>query len=373
MIQHKRWKQIILAAAATALLGTAAACGGERADDRQVIDSNGKQITVMEGKTPAGQDVIVESIQELRGLQGMDWVNGETILAVRPNLSRQAQVIEGKERYPINLLTRSLTDGSEEVLLSADEDQYAGMLSPDKKALFYKRIEESVGYGYMLDMETREAAPVLDRQTPDELIRDYEGEWFDSEHVVFPTMSGEIYAVDTKGNGELLAETDDLALYNVHKVGDRLYYIGAGDKLYLQEGDEPARVLLEQVNWVIPSPDQQSLALVRRTREGEMTLYLADLDGKERLTLSKGMQIFGTAWSRDGTRLAYNIMSADKGASGLFVADAVTGKVTQVAVDIESLANPLQWSPSGEQLMAATSIMTADGNERVTYIITLRQ
>ena len=366
-------KKMMIGSAIVILVISSTGCGVQPQTDRQVIDGNNKQITVLDGPVPGtDQTVAVEQLQKVPGIRGMDWLDGDTILATKANTERMPQVIEGKERYPVNLVSYTLTDGSETVLQPADEDQHAGMLSPDKRFLFYKVMEESIGFGYLRHMETGDILPVTERQTPDELIEGYEGEWLDSEHVLFPTMSGKIYTADIEGHTEMLADTGDLTVHDVHKIGDRLYYIGSGQQLYIQEGEEPARLLMEQVIWVIPSPDHQSLAMVRRTREGEMTLYLTDLDGKDKAVLSKGMQIFGTAWSRDGTRLAYNLINAENGTSGLYVADAVTGNVTQVTVDLEDISNQLQWSPSGEYLMAATMIREADGYNPVTYIIKLR-
>ncbi|MFS0727133.1 TolB family protein [Paenibacillus sp. 1P07SE] len=363
---------IILAVLSTALVLATAGCGAERQADRQVIERQDKQITVLEQPAPGTKgEVVVERLLEVPDVRGMDWLDEETILASKANTDRTPLVLEGNTRYPVNLILHDLTDQEQTVLLPSDRDQDAGMLSPDKKHLFFKLMEESLGFGYLRNMETGKVLPVTESQGPDDLILGYEGNWIDSEHVLFPTMSGKIYLADVYGQTEVAADTEDLTVSDVHLFGDRLYYI-RGQQLYVQEGDEAPQLLDDQAIWVIPSPDQQSLALVNRTREREMQLSITDLEGREKFGLSKAVQIFGAAWSRDGTRLAYNLINPDKGTSGLFVADVVTGKVTQVTIELESLSNRLQWSPSGDQLMAAAFVRKGNSNEPVTYIITLR-
>ncbi|GGF96476.1 TolB family protein [Paenibacillus abyssi] len=365
-------KRMVLACAAACLMAAAAAgCSQPQAEERQVIEKPGKEITVIDNKEQQRSDeVVVDHINEIEGVSGMDWISEEEIIISKDNFDMDPLNVEGQEMYPKNLYVHHLGGEGESTgpLQAARINQGFAMLSPDKKFLFYKESIEETAYGMIMNMATKESVKLSDDPIPV-----YEGEWMDSENVIFSTVDGKLYTANITGDTELAADTGDYA-FDAQKVGNRIYYIGSGNVLYMIEGQsEEPRKLMDEVVWIIPSPDSQQLALVKRTSETEMTLLITDLDGKEKTTLTMSTtQIFGTSWSPDGTRLVYNAISETGGDKGVFVADAVTGKITQIAVDMEYAANTLRWSPSGKQIMTTSTKIVDNAYQFVTHIITLK-
>ncbi len=58
--------------------------------------------------------------------------------------------------------------------------------------------------------------------------------------------------------------------------------------------------------------------------------------------------------------------------AGLFVVDAKSSKIVQLAVDIQYISDSVKWSPSGKRLLAS-NIITQNNKTTVTsYIIDLK-
>jgi TolB protein len=137
-------------------------------------------------------------------------------------------------------------------------------------------------------------------------------------------------------------------------------------------GGRDTKKLGEKVLWLITSPDMTKFAMVKRTAETEMTLYITDLEGNELKTLSKATQIYGTNWSTDGSKLAFSTMDMNNTAGGIFVADAESGEIVQIATDFENVADPLRWSPSGKQISVTNIIVEELGYKLITSILLLK-
>ncbi|MBD2845652.1 PD40 domain-containing protein [Paenibacillus sp. IB182496] len=367
---HQPTKRTALALMAACLL--AAGCGQSNANEgREVIEKPDKEITVLENGAQAQDSAAqVQTIDELEALRGFDWLNEEEIIVSQPNEEAEPITVEGEARYPNHLYAYNLTTDELEPLQESDEEQNFALLSPDRKHLFYKVMEEASGFPHMLDLESGESIRLMEDQ-----LFAYEGDWADNTHVVFGTVTGQIVSADVEGNVEVLAEAGGV-VSDVHRIDDRLYYQNGGVLYMLELADDgtagEARELMEGVDWVVPSPDGQQLAIVRQSGEAERTLMLTDLEGNEKTSLATSTQIFGTSWAPDGTRLVYNAVSESGGDKGVFIADAVTGQTTQIAVDMEYAADKIRWSPSGARLLTAQSVETDEGYTFKTYVITLQ-
>ncbi|MBW7474367.1 hypothetical protein K0T92_06390 [Paenibacillus oenotherae] len=366
------------AAAGIVCLLVVAGCGSSELNEetvnstsRQVIEKPDKTITIIDSEPVAASEVEVVKIDKLEGVRGMDWLGEDKLIIDKLNKNMEPVTIEGEQRYPHNLYIRDSNAGqaSDEALQEESHDQGFGMLSPDKKYLFYKKHEENTARGFIMDLATRKSAPMGDL-----LMGASDGEWRDNESVIFPSFSGNIYSSDVNGNVQLLAKTKKSINYNVKQVGTKVYYISTNNQLTVYDTATKETTTLDKgVTWFIPSPDGQQYALVKRVTETEMELKLLDAELKPKQTIAKSTQVYGTSWSPDGSKLAYNAISEDGGVKGIFVADAVSGKTTQISVDVQYASDELRWSPSGKKLMTSTSVMQENSSYSfVTYLISLK-
>lgn len=371
--------QKITAAAAAGIvcLMVVTACGstGSTANNannnRQVIEKQDKTITVIDTEpAAAASEVEVVKIDELKGIRGMDWLGEDKLIIDKINKNMKPVTIEGEERYPHNLYIRDLSSGEEkdEALLEESHDQGFGLLSPDKKHLFFKKHEENTARGFIMNVATRETAPIGDH-----IMLTSDGEWRDNVSVIFPAITGNIYSSDVAGDAQLLAKTKKSINYNVKQVGTKVYYISTNNQLTVYDTETKDTKMLDKgVIWFIPSPNGQQYAVVKRTSETEMELSLLDAEMKPKQSIAKSTQVYGTSWSPDGSKLAYNVISEAGGVKGIYVADTVSGKTTPISVDVQYASDELRWSPSGKKLLTSTSVIEENGYSFVTYLISFK-
>lgn len=349
-------------------LVTLSACGADVSEGHRVIEKSGQKITVMDNTTDSVYTKLkLKSIDKMEGVRGMDWV-GENIIAVdKENRNLPPETIEGQERYPHNLYIHDLESGQEEPLKEGNESLGAGIVSPDGKHLFYKEVHEATGIGYIMNMETREAVPVSQAE-----FMATEGEWADNEHVIYPDMKGDIIRTDLQGKSELLLSPGAGFLHNVVQSGSVIYYIARDDSelTAYDTGTKQSRVIKKNVDWAVPSPDGSLLALVIREGPGEVKLVVTDPAGNEQSTLDTGMQIFGSSWSPDGSKIAYNVSAEGGSANRLFITEVDTGEQTPISDDMQA-SDKLRWSPSGKKLLASTSVLKDNKIQFTTYVISL--
>ncbi|BBH21722.1 hypothetical protein Back11_30670 [Paenibacillus baekrokdamisoli] len=344
--------------------------GGE-GSGREVIEKPQKTITIVDTEPAAAHtEIEVVKIDELNGIRGLDWLGEDKLIIDKENKKMEPTTIEGRERYPHNLYIRDLSKGEskDEALKEGTDNQGAAVLSPDKKYMFYKVTEETTGTGYIMDLGTRKTV-----KTGSEQMSTQEGSWNGNEQLVFPVMTGRILSSNLNGEMNVITITKNPLLYNVVQRGANLYYIGINNNLFLFSTVTKETTLLDRnVIWLIPSPDGKQLALVKRTSDTEMELTITDSSLHKKVALAKSTQVFGTSWSPDGTKLAYSESSETGGVKGVFVADVVSGKSTQIAVDVQSIADPLVWSPSGHKIITTTAVLQDNKYVFITYIITLK-
>lgn len=371
---HK--KMTAAAAAGIVCMMVIAGCGsgdsnGDSTGNRQVIQKQDKTITVIDTEpTPAASEIEVVKIDELKGVRGMDWLGEDQLILDKINENMKPVTIEGEQRYPHNLYVRDLNaaEAKDEALLEESHDQGFALLSPDKKYLFFKKHQENTARGFIMNLETSETAAVGDH-----VMLTSDGEWRDNESVIFPAITGNIYSSDVNGKTEMLLKTKKSMNYNVKQVGTKIYYISTNNELNVYDtAAKENKVLEKDIIWFIPSPNGQQYAVVKRTSETEMELSLLDADMKPKQSLAKSTQVYGTSWSPDGSRLAYNVISENGGVKGIFVADAVSGKTTQISVDVQYASDALRWSPSGKKLLTSTSVLEENGYSFVTYLISFK-
>lgn len=355
----------------TAVLLTAAACSAGNPEPRRVVGQSGTQITVMDNTSESVYTKLkLAGIDKLEHVRGMDWVSEDSIVVDKENRSLVPETVEGQERYPHNLYLHELSSGEETPLIENKKNYGAAQLSPDKKHLMYMEMEDFTGFGFIMNLETGTSVKV--NEMP---FRSEEGKWTDNEHFIFPDMEGAILKADVNGSQEKVVKPEDAYVHEVVQSGSTVYYVMGEDMgLFAYDTEtKQSREILKGVVWVIPSPDGSRLAIVKRTKPGEMVLALTDTEGNEQQSrLAAGQQIYGTSWSPDGSKLAYALTAADAGSDqdGVFISEMETGEQTQILGNIE-VANQLRWSPSGKKLLAASAVLREDAYQSITYVIRL--
>ncbi|AIQ50323.1 TolB family protein [Paenibacillus sp. FSL R7-0331] len=366
-----------LGKAGLAMLGAAVmlsmtACSPDETEARQVVEKAGSKITVMDNTSESVYTRLqLEGIDKVGGMRSMDWVDEDVIVVDKENRSLAPQMIEGTEQYPHNLYLHNLSTGGDTPLQEGNQNYGAAQVSPDKQYVFYKETNEMVGLGYIRNLESGSAVKV--DEAP---FRVEEGKWADDGRVVFPGMDGVIYRTDVQGAKETVVESGESYVHEVVESGGILYYV-TGDNMELTAYDtdsKESKVLKQNVVWVAPSPDGSRLAVVKRTRPGEMVLVLCDSEGNEMNELASGQQVFGTSWSPDGSKLAYSLTAENPAddQNGVFITELESGEQTQLLSDI-AIADQLRWSPSGKKLLASAAVLKDNKVESTTYVIRLSQ
>ena len=344
------------------------ACGVGDTEARQIVEKSGHTITVMDNTTESVYTKLkLEGIEKLDGVRGMDWLSENVLVVDHENKALPPVTVEGEERYPRNLYLHDLSAGQETPLKEEGKTLGFPLMSPDKKHVFYKETYESTGIGYIMDLETRVSV-----KTGDYEFMTTEGEWIDNEHVIFPSMEGNIISADVRGMSEVVVDTGTAYVHNVVQSGNRIYYIAHEDsQLFVYDTDtKQSKVIKKDVMWVIPSPDGSQLAIVKRTASTEMTLFLCDNEGNEQTAWASGTQVFGTSWSPDGSMVAYTTISENGNENRLFITEVETGEQTPISNDIQA-SDKLRWSPSGKKLLASAAVMKDNVYQFITYIIKL--
>jgi TolB protein len=351
-----------------AVLLSMTACGTPGTEARQVVEKSGQKVTVMENTTASVYTKLkLASIDKFEGIRGMDWLDENKLAVDKENRKLTPEIIEGQERYPHNFYIRDLVSGQEQPLKEGKESLGYAIASPDNKYIFYKEVFEATGIGYIMNLDTREAV-----QLGKDGFMATEGEWADSGHVIYPDMKGDILKADVQGGTERVLATGAGFIHNVVQSGSIIYYIAHEDsELIAYDTDtKKSGVIKKNVMWAIPSPDGSQLAIVKREGPGDVKLLICDPAGNEQSVIDTGMQIFGTSWSPDGSKLAYNVSSDNGSVNRLFITEVETGEQTPISDDMQA-SDKLRWSPSGKKLLASTSVLKDNKYQFTTYVITL--
>ncbi|MEK3796497.1 hypothetical protein MKX42_32650 [Paenibacillus sp. FSL R7-0204] len=369
-LSQRAWGKIWSILLCGAVLLSVTACSTENTDTREVVEKAGRKITVLDNiSEPVYTKLKLEGIQKVEGVRGTDFAGEDVMVMTKENRSLPSQVIEGQERYPLNLYLHTLSTGEEAPLQVGELNVGAPQISPDKTHVFFKELHDITGFGYIMDLSG--GAPV---KVSDAEFRVEEGKWADDTHVIFPDMEGNILSADLTGEQETIVKTGIPYVHEVVQTGSRILYV-TGEDSQLSTYDtatKQTKVLRKNVIWAVPSPDGSQMAIVERIGRGEMTLKLCDSEGNEQSKLASGQQIFGTSWSPDGKLLAYAVTAAGStdDQQDLFITEVETGEQTPVLNDFH-LADPLHWSPSGKKLLATATVLKDNIYQFLTYVVSL--
>jgi TolB protein len=347
-------------------------CQSQEASVLNGPQTDTKKVTVMDNpeKTSYGES-IVDAIVRLEDVRGMDWLNEDEIIIDRENTDFVPEKADGAQWYPHNIYVHSLLTNEQSPLHAENRNQGFAQVSPDRSKLFYKTfdLQASTGQGYLMSIPTRETVAVTDKDAMDV----QNGRWVDNDSIIYASMEGMIYLTNVENHvPKKLLDTPIPFVNDVTYMNDKLYYTTLkGNLLSGPLNKKPINSDLDNVVWMVPSPDEQRLAIVQRIKSGNMELLITDLNGTVLTTIAQDAQIYGTAWSPDGTKLAYSGITPNGTVRGIYVADTSTGLSTALPVDVKFIADPLHWSPTGNRLM----ISSTQPNEQqkrnlfVTYLV----
>ncbi|QKE73655.1 hypothetical protein HPK19_12940 [Arthrobacter citreus] len=324
--------------------------GCQSQNDNIVIEKKHKKITVLTGNEEVvTNELALEKIDRYEGVRGTDWLDDHTILTEQKNTSLPKNVMtdNGDYTYHINLYSYDLKTNKSKALVSEEHDQVGAVISPDKKHIFYKQTEDgNTGTGYIISSEGTEKVKVSE---PDTIFAfATEGRWIDNNTIIYSTLSRQMYSADLTGH--------------VKEINPSLDQVNEIRKKYGEQN----------VEWVIPAPDQKQYAIVRKITPTKRELFITDEKGRKTASLAKGTQIFGSGWSPNSKTLAFSVISEDKGERGLFVIDVKSRKITQLSTDLDEIAGPITWSPTGNELLVSKVMMKNNKNVFVAYVLTLK-
>ncbi|WP_068774874.1 PD40 domain-containing protein [Paenibacillus sp. FJAT-26967] len=338
-------------------------CGSDESRERVVIQKPGKTITVLANKN----DLLVNKAAFSRMSRyperiGLGWVDENTLL-VAVNHAKDGAPVIGQYMIEMNLIT-----GQEESLPSDSLNQVEAELSPDRKSVYYKVTEgiNASATGYILNLERR--IPV--RVTEENAVFVKEGSWTDNGHVVYADLEGSIYKADGTGAIEKQLVPGEEGVKQVFQWNETFYYLKSGGQLTAVQENGSATELSDHVEEVIPSPDKTQAALIKSEASGGSSLVILSMDSRKERTIAKGQSFYSPAWSPDGSKLAFSVISNEIGQGGLFLAHGgATQQLVQLSSDVFT-GYPIRFSPSGNQLLATKVIEEQQRNMTVTYVMT---
>lgn len=348
-----RSKFVITIAVVPALLIALAACSAGPTGNRTVVKEPGKTITVIENTaTPTVEPgVAVSAIDTYENVAIADWLDEDTVVAVKPNEALGRMSLEElADEYPRSLYLYHL-DTEQYEILQERENAFLGdaELSPDKKHLLYSEFSLGDPVYHVMNLDTKKSF----RLTGEPIAGAMSAHWADDGTVIGPAYAGGAFTADTGGTLALVEGLPAEGLIVVRKMNGKLYYTSNADEtLHVLDLATKERTAtdLTRVARVHPAPDGKRMIVLQYKDETDMLLTLSDADGGNSEVLAEGAELGGVSWSPDQRLIAYSLKAAVNGspAKGLYVYDLLTGKTTQIAVDVENAQT--SWSPSGQKL-----------------------
>ncbi|MFC5702944.1 PD40 domain-containing protein [Cohnella faecalis] len=380
---NRKMKSLAVLSALTAVVALGSGCAARGQDaGREVVQEVGNDITVLDNpeslsyeQTPASAIVRIDDVR------GTDWLSDEAIIVSRENKDVSPVPAEGTTWYPSKLYVRTLDSGKETPLIGggSNDNQGYALLSPNRAYLFYKTfdLQSNTGKGYILDMATSQSRSF----TGADAMELQNGLWVDNDSLLYSELTGAVNEVSVDHDGaldsKLLLQTRSPFLNNLAYIGNRLYFSNGSGLLLVHDfrSENTAVALLKNVVWMTPSPDGSQLAVVRRVKSGAMELVVTDVKGNVLQTLAQDFQIYGVAWSPDGSRIAYSGLTENGTARGVYLADVAAGSSSELQVDVKFISDPLRFSPSGDRLLISTTVPDENRgvNRFVTYLVAVKQ
>lgn len=337
--------------------------------------------TAESGKEPGGSITIVEPTGNEAGEPGIsvvridthekleisDWMDSGTVIVSKENeFLEKMKLEELSDSYPRSLYLYDLDTGEYRLLKEEKQLNLGGArLSPGKKSLLYYGSSLGDLSYYVLDLESHKSFGI----TGGSIGSAGSARWTDGDTVIGAGYTGGAYSAGAEGEISSLKELEGKSVFLIEKIGNTVYYNTTEDGTLMAldlSGGDVVSLGLSDVFGLYPAPDQNQL-LVLQYQGPKQRLLLCDRDGSNEKTIAEGVELGGVSWSPDQRLVAYSMKTDGSGAAvgGLYLYDMLTGKSTQIAVDIRNAVTC--WSPSGEALAYAQW----DGRQYNSSIISL--
>lgn len=337
------------------LLITTTGCGAESEEDKVTIQKPGGSITIIDnvGNEAGDPGVSIVRIDTYEKLEISDWMDSDTVIVSKENESLGKMSLEElSDSYPRSLYLYNLNTREYKLLKEQEELNLGGAkLSPDKKNLLYYGNSLGDPSYYVLNIENLKSFGILGEP----IGSAGSAKWADKGTVIGAGYMNGAYYATIEGKITSLEELDKKAVFIVEKIKDTVYYNTADDNTLMAlnlSTKEIVNLGLTNVFGVYPAPDENQM-LVLQYKGSKQILLLCDRDGSNVKTIAEGVELGGVSWSSDQRMIAYSMKGDGSGAAvgGLYIYDMLTGKSTQIAVDIGNVITC--WSPSGEELAYA--------------------
>ncbi len=366
-MKNKRIAQVMCA---LILLTAATGCSMKNEDNKVGLPDKDGIITIVDEDTTAVEEepeLTIGNIENLDKLEIHDWLDAETVVVSKENDTLdKMSLAELSDSYPKSLYLYNIKT-KEFKLLNAEQDLNLGSakLSPDKKNLIYSGYSLGDATYYVLNLETLESFSL----SGDGIGSAGSAKWADDSTVIGSGYTSGAYYADMEGKITTIPEFDQKSVYIINKINDTIYYNTADDNTlmsYNLSTKETKSLGIGSVVGVYPSPENNQL-LVLQYIGSKQVLVISDLEGSNVKTIAEGVELGGASWSPDQQLIAYYSKSEGNTNSvgALMVYDILTGKATQVAVDVEYVTTC--WSVSGKEL----AFSHWDGTKYNSSIVTL--
>lgn len=331
------------------------ACASEGNGSKVAVREPGHTITVIEdeGTESGAPEAVIEKMDKYENLDISDWLDADRVIVAMENESLgRMELSELADQYPRSLYEYNLATNEYRLLRErANAHLGSAMLSPDKKHMIYQEYSLGDPVFYVMNLDSKEEF----RLSGEPIGGAISAKWADSSTIIGASYGGGAYIASTDGNIRTVEGLDGAMLFIVETMKDRIYYNTGSDETLMVLNTKSLAVAdmnLGSVHGVYPAPDGSGL-LVLQYNGNKTALLLADPDGEEPKSIAEGAEISGVSWSPDQRMIAYVMKSNGNGGGGkgLYVHDLLTGKTTQIAVQIDNATT--LWSPSGNKLAFA--------------------
>lgn len=340
------------------LITATAGCSAENTDNKITVQEPGGSITIIDNTdNKAGEagepGISIAGIDTYEKLEISDWLDSDTVVVSKENEALEKMKLEElSDSYPRSLYLYNLKTKEYKLLTEQEELNLGGAkLSPDKKNLLYNGSSLGDPSYYVLNLESLKSFTIVG-----ETVGNVgSANWADKDTVIGAGYMNGAYYAGIDGKITALKELDQKAVYIIKKIKDTIYYNTADDAALMAfntSTKEITSLSLTDVFGVFPAPDENQM-LVLQYSGSKQLLLLCDRDGSNVKTIAEGVELGGVSWSPDQGMIAYSMKGDGSGTAvgSLYVYDMLTGKSTQIAVDVSNAVTC--WSPSGEELVYA--------------------
>ncbi|MFE5322786.1 TolB family protein [Paenibacillus sp. NPDC056579] len=330
----------------------------------------GKSMKVIEPPSPSKQDQIkLDRIDRLDGWYGYGWLSEQEMLGAA---DFSPHTVVNRRNVQTGQWTPAGIAAAAEIKVSPDT-RHAVVLRYDTGVLEIAGLTGNTpsplrltvgegGLSYLISGTQGSWADEAEYYTP--VVQNRNG--VQTYGVAAIAVNGAIRYMDIPGTNEPIRK--------VEARNGTMFVLDASRRLLRVGADGQDSIILRRgVADFSLSPDGKRLAVAEQADKNEEALSMIsaeqpDADGQ---LVTTGRLLRQPAWSPDGGKLAFAVLSLSRGLSGLYVMDAGTGAMSQVG-STPNLEVPILWDPAGKQLMVSEARSEGPKGQPSTTIYRLK-